>query len=152
MKHLFLTVVLCVFAFSANAISLQKFESLTDLWIYEEDGVTKKEGMFFVLDNNFAPISLADNPKKVGINTSDKVAAVHVYVEGFAPNSGIIKINFADGVSPKIDYPANPLGEGDEVPAYYDVLRFKYYKGNLLNKNVEFEANGQPTTDRKSVV
>ena len=27
-------------------------------------------------------------------------------------------------------------------------LRFKYYKGNLLNKNVEFEPNGQPTNPK----
>lgn len=145
MKQLFTTLILAFVLSNVSAIKLQGFESITN-----------PKGEFFVDNPNFASIFLADNPLKEGINTSNKVAAVRIHsgnpddpatLPG-APNSGIIKINFADGVEPKISYPANPLGTGDEIPVYYDVLRFKLYKGNLLNKNVEFEPLGQPTNPK----
>jgi len=125
-----------VFIFKVNAdgssVILQDFESIAN-----------PKGEFFVNDPNFASVDLCDNPSKSGINLSNKVAGVKVNT-----NSGIIKINFAEGVIPRIAYPSNPLGEGDLVPVYYDVLRFKYYKGKLMNKNIEFEPNGQPTNPK----
>lgn len=149
MKHFFLTIFLAAFAISGNAVYLQNFENMTDIFIYEDDGVTKKEGLFFVHSNSFAPLMLTENPKKAGINTSENCVAVNTYLSGFSPNSGIIKISFS-GEVPVIDYPVNPLGDpnDDETPVYYDVLRFKYYKGNLKNKNVEFEPNGQPMSPK----
>ncbi len=118
--------------------------------------VTNPKGDYFVDNTNFAPIKLATNPLKAGLNISDNVAAVQVHsgepndvstLPG-NPNSGIIKINFADGTTPKFDYPANPQGL-DEL--YYDVLRFKYYSAGKLNKNIEFEPNGTATTPKTIV-
>lgn len=107
------------------------------------ESVTNPKGEYFIDDANFAPVTLMDNPLKTGINTSDKVAAVMVGI-----NSGIIKLNFADGVTPKFTYPAHPQGL-DEL--YYDVLRFKYYSAGTLNKNVEFEPNGSATSPKTIV-
>lgn len=105
--------------------------------------ITNPKGDYFVDNTNFAPITLVDNPLKAGLNTSDKVAAVMVGI-----NSGIIKLNFADGTTPKFDYPTHPLSL-DEL--YYDVLRFKYYSASALNKNVEFEPNGSATSPKTIV-
>lgn len=107
------------------------------------ESVTNPKGDYFVDNANFAAIALADNPLKAGINTSDKVAAVTVGI-----NSGIIKINFADGTTPQFTYPAHPQGL-DEL--YYDVLRFKYYSAGKLNKNIEFEPNGSATSPKTIV-
>lgn len=144
MKQVNFTLLLFVVSLSASAIKLQGFETIAN-----------PKGDFFDTNTNFASIVLADNPKKEGINISDKVAGVVVHsgIVGDpetpgAPNSGIIKINFVETLTPHTVYPKNPLGEGDLIPVYYDVLRFKYYKGKLMNKNVEFEPNGQPTNPK----
>ena len=139
MKKIFLTVVAFATVLSASAnygVILQTFES----------GITEPKGEFFVDNPDFASITLVDNPKKDFLNSSNKVAAVQVYTEN--PNSGIIKINFVDGVAPKVNYPENPYGTGDEVLAYYNVLRFKYYKGTKTSRNVEFEPNGSVTSPK----
>jgi len=133
MKRFIFTLLICFFVIMANAQKLQDFENIAN-----------PKGDFFVNDANFASVELADNPLKYGINTSDKVAAVVFYTV----NSGIIKINFQQGIDPVITYPQNPFGL-DEL--YYDVLRFKYYSAGKLNKNIEFEPNGQPTSPKTIV-
>jgi hypothetical protein len=142
MKQTFSLCVALLFASFASAIDLQTFES----------GITTPKGEFFVNNANFASIELVANPNKSGINTSNNVVAVRVHsgnpndpttLPGSA-NSGIIKISFA-GDQPVIQYPANPTG-ADVL--YYDRLRFKYYKGSLLNRYVEFEPNGSATSPK----
>lgn len=142
MKHVFTIGMILLFAGAVSGISLQNFET----------GVTSPKGDFFVNNANFAAIDLADNPNKSGINMSDKVVAVMVHsgnpndettLPG-NPNSGIIKISFS-GDQPVIQYPTHPTG-ADEL--YYDRLRFKYYKGSLLNRYVEFEPNGSATSPK----
>lgn len=112
-------------------INIQNFESIAN-----------PKGDFFVNNGNYAPIELADNPNKSGINTSDKVAKVQIYVSSAI--SGIIKISFSASELPTLTYPACPTCTGGR----YDRLRFKYYKGSLLNRYVEFEPNGAATSPK----
>jgi len=134
MRHFYIILSMCFFALVANAQKLQDFENITN-----------PRGEFFVDNANFAPVSLADNPLKYGINTSNKVAAVQVFTT--AANSGIIKISFATD-QPILQYPKNPTG-ADAL--YYDVLRFKYYSAGKLNKTIEFEPNGTATSPKTLV-
>lgn len=104
------------------------------------------EGTFFVYNANFAPLELVDNPNKSGINQSNKVVKVQVHAGG--PNSGIWKINFTgSGQEPILDYPSCPSC----TDGRYDRLRFKYYKGSLLNRYVELEPNGSATSPKTIV-
>lgn len=137
MKNYLLTVFFFVVATMAHAVIIQDFESIAKIW-----DATDKEGTFFVYSANFAPLTLVDNPNKSGINTSNKAVAVQVYTN--APNSGIVKINFPGGssVAPILNYPTCPLC----TDGRYDRLRFKYYKGSLLNRYFEFEPNGAATS------
>lgn len=131
MKHFHIIVLFfccSTFAMATNPAFPQNFES-----------ITTPKGEYFVNDANFAPIELATNPNKSGINTSDKVAKVSIY-SGNAI-SAIIKISFSNQ-APILDYPTHPQGL-DEL--YYDRLRFKYYKGALTRRYVEFEPNGTAT-------
>ena len=132
MKHFFLAIALCatVSLTANNAVMLHTFES----------GITNPKGEFFVDDSGHPSSSLVTNPKKSGINTSDKVVAVNV-----GTSSGLMKINFQSGIAPQVAYPANPYG-ADAL--FYDRLRFKYYKGNLTNRYVELEPNGSPTSPK----
>ncbi|MDR0540834.1 MAG: hypothetical protein LBH19_01335 [Dysgonamonadaceae bacterium] len=132
MKHLFFTSLFCLFAVMVTAQKMQDFENIVN-----------PKGDFFVDNPNFAFVELADNPLKTGINTSDKVAAV-VFT---TVNSGIIKISFVSDQPVQV-YPKHPEGL-DEL--YYDVLRFKYYSAGKLNKNIEFEPNGSPTSPKTIV-
>jgi hypothetical protein len=138
MKHIYFISLFFLFALMANAqgVLLQNFETITN-----------PKGAFFVDNSSFAPVSLADNPLIYGINKSAKVAAVEVSPGG-STNSGILKISFTAGADPVIQYPANPLGLD---LLYFDVLRFKYYAPGALNKNVEFEPNGAPTSPKTIV-
>lgn len=135
MKHFFFTTLFLAVALVSSAVSPfpQGFEN-----------VTEPKGEYFNVNPNFAAVTLADNPLKAGINTSNKVAAVTMV----STSSGIIKIDFAGTATPNFDYPAHPQGL-DEL--YYDYLRFKYYSPNRLNKNVEFEPNGSPTNPKTIV-
>lgn len=134
MKQLYIIVLfLCFssFAMASNPAFPQDFEN-----------ITTPKGDYFVNNSSFAPIELADNPNKSGINTSNKVAKIQIFTT--AVNSGIIKISFSTD-APVLDYPTHPQGLNE---LYYDRLRFKYYKGALTGRYVEFEPNGSTTTPR----
>jgi len=142
MKNYLLTAFFFVVATMAHAVIIQDFESIAKIW-----DATDKTGTFFVYSTSFAPVTLVDNPNKSGINTSNKVVAVQVYTT--AANSGMIKFNFPGGssVAPILDYPTCPTCTGGK----YDRVRFKYYKGSLLNRYAEFEPNGTATTPKTLV-
>jgi hypothetical protein len=131
----------------ASAVIIEDFENfpVADFWNAE---LADRTGTFFAYDATRAPLMVVDNPNKSGINTSDKVIQVRVYIE--APNSGILRINFTDGTvtaEPLIAYPSCPTCEGEK----FDRLRFKYYKGSLLNRYAELEPNGSAATPKKLV-
>lgn len=108
------------------------------------ESVTEPKGEYFNTKSDFATVILADNPVKEGVNTSNKVAAI----DFGTVNSGIIRIDFSGTNQPVFEYPRHPQGL-DEL--YYDVLRFKYYSAGKLNKNIEFEPNGSPTSPKTIV-
>lgn len=126
---LLLALIPSMYAMSQDAFP-QGFESITN-----------PKGDYFDTNSSFAPVTLSDNPNKSGINTSDKVAKVQIYTT--AANSGIIKINFGSG-TPNFTYPTCTTCTGGK----YDRLRFKYYKGNLTGRYVEFEPNGTATSPK----
>jgi hypothetical protein len=147
MKRYFFTLLLGLSVTIASARIIQNFENITkDIWDPE---LTDRTGTFFSYDATRAPLAIVENPNKSGINTSEKVVRVQVYTG--APNSGILKINFVGGTptasEPLVDYPACPTCTDEK----YDRLRFKYYKGSLLNRNVELEPNGQAASPKKLV-
>lgn len=135
MKHLLQFSLFSLFLLSiainstAGSYLLQDFESITN-----------PKGEFFDTNTNFAAIDLVTNPSKSGINLSDKTAGVKV-----GTGSGIIKINFQDGITPQTIYPSDPTGQNS---LYYDRLRFKYYKGSNADRYVELEPNGSPTSPK----
>lgn len=122
----------------ASAIVIENFENfpVEDFW---QADLADRTGTFFTYNANFATLQIVDNPNKSGINTSDKVCRVQVWNGG--PNSGIVKINFSGITEPVVTYPACPTCTNEK----FDRLRFKYYKGSLLDRYVEFEPYGSPT-------
>ncbi len=104
--------------------------------------ITAPKGDYFVNNSNYAPVELADNPNISGINISSKVAKVSIY--SGAAISGIIKISFTSAETPTFTYPTCASCTGGR----YDRLRFKYYKGNLTDRYIEFEPNGQTTSPK----
>jgi hypothetical protein len=131
--------------FAQTSVIVEDFENVPveNFW---QDDVADRTGTFFAYNTNRAPLMIVENPAPTGINTSPKVCRVQVFAGG--ANSGIVKIEFVkEGTTkpePVIDYPACPTCENQR----YDRLRFKYYKGNLQNRNVELEPNGSPTSPK----
>lgn len=125
----------------ASATVIENFENfpVEDFW---QADLADRTGTFFAYDANRASLLIVDNPNKSGINTSNKVCRVQVHNGG--ANSGIVKINFTGSAEPVVTYPACPTCTDGK----FDRLRFKYYKGSLLNRYVEFEPNGSPTTPK----
>lgn len=133
MKHYVLTLTVAFMSvFMADAIIIQNFETIPYAWSQSEP-----QNAFFVYNTNFATVQIVDNPNKSGINTSDKVVSVRIHNFN-SVNSGIVKISFSDALQPKIDYPTCP----GCMTGKYDRIRFKYYKGGLSERAVNFEPLG----------